>query len=60
MSKFAKLARRFRSEDDGAAMIEYTVLVGMITAGVIAAIVVMAAWMGTQWTALCTAVGQVC
>jgi pilus assembly protein Flp/PilA len=50
MRKFLELAKRFRREDDGAAMIEYTVLLGIITAAVIATIVLVGIWVSGQWT----------
>jgi pilus assembly protein Flp/PilA len=50
MRKFLELSKRFRREEDGAAMIEYTVLLGIITAAVIATIVLVGAWVSGQWT----------
>lgn len=55
MKKFMSIARQFRDEEDGAAMVEYTILLGMITVAVIASIIVVAAWVLTKWTALTAA-----
>lgn len=52
MKKFLTLARRFRDDQDGAAMIEYTVLLGIITVAVIATIILVGTWVGDQWVAL--------
>ncbi|MEP9388008.1 Flp family type IVb pilin [Mesorhizobium sp. KR9-304] len=45
-------ARRFRDDEDGAAMIEYTVLLGIITAAVIATIILVGIWVSGQWVSL--------
>lgn len=54
MRKVIELAKRFRREEDGAAMVEYTVLLGIITVAVIASIVVVGGWVEDKWTALST------
>ncbi|MDX8535719.1 Flp family type IVb pilin [Mesorhizobium sp. VK25A] len=52
MNRFSIVARRFRDDENGAAMVEYTVLLGIITVAVIATVVLVGAWVGTQWTTL--------
>jgi pilus assembly protein Flp/PilA len=52
MKKFLSLAKRFRDDQDGAAMIEYTVLLGIITVAVIATIILVGAWVSGQWVTL--------
>jgi len=52
MRKMIELANRFRREEDGAAMIEYTVLLGIITVAVIATIILVGAWVSGEWTDL--------
>ena len=52
MRKVIELAKRFRREEDGAAMVEYTVLLGMITALVIATIVLVSQWVSGTWANL--------
>ena len=41
-------------EEAGAAMVEYTILLGIITVAVIAAVITVGNWVGTQWTTLST------
>ena len=52
MRKVMEVAKRFRREEDGAAMIEYTVLLGIITVAVITTIIAVGTWVGGEWTAL--------
>lgn len=52
MRKFLELARSFRDEEDGAAMIEYSVLIGLITVATITLIIAVGAWVTGQWTGL--------
>ncbi|MEQ1942475.1 Flp family type IVb pilin [Mesorhizobium sp. VNQ89] len=49
MRKIIEFANRFRREEDGAAMIEYTVLLGIITAAVIVTIIAVGGWVSGQW-----------
>jgi len=53
MKTLANIASRFREEEEGAAMIEYTVLIGIITVAVIATVGIVGTWVSTQWTTLC-------
>ena len=55
MKKFLELGRQFRDDDNGAAMVEYTILLGMITVAVIASIVIVGAWVTGRWSTLATA-----
>ncbi len=52
MRKIVELASKFRRDEDGAAMIEYTVLLGIITAAVIATIGLVGTWVSSEWTYL--------
>jgi pilus assembly protein Flp/PilA len=45
-------ATRLQKDEDGAALIEYSILIGLITVAAIAAIIVVGSWVGTQWTHL--------
>ncbi|PBB22982.1 MULTISPECIES: Flp family type IVb pilin [unclassified Mesorhizobium] len=54
MKRFMTMTRQFRDDENGAAMVEYTVLLGIITVAVIATVVLVGAWVGTQWTTLNT------
>ena len=53
MKTLANIASRFREEEEGAAMIEYTVLIGIITVAVIATVGIVGTWVSTQWKTLC-------
>jgi len=46
---------RFRNDEDGAALNEYTVLLGILLVSVVATIGVVGTWVGGQWTTLSTA-----
>ena len=54
-----KFLRRFRRDEDGAAMLEYTVLLALITAGVIATITTVGTNVSTIWTTFQTTFGAV-
>ena len=56
MKKLVTLARQFRDDENGAALIEYTVLLGIMVAAVIVTIVAVGGWINGQWTAFNTAV----
>lgn len=50
--------RRFhdlKEKTEGATMIEYSLLIGLITVAVIAAIIFVGTWVSGRWTALQTA-----
>ena len=48
------LAVRLWKNKRGATLLEYSVLIGLITAGVVAIIAGVAAWTNTQWSQLQT------
>ena len=50
-----KLINRFRRDEEGAALVEYTVLLGIMLVAVISTIVLVGGWVNTKWTALWTA-----
>jgi len=52
MSKVMSLIGRLRRDEDGAALIEYTVLLGIMLVAVIATIILVGTWIGGKWTAL--------
>ena len=53
MSNALTLVRRLGKDEDGAALIEYTVLLGVLLVAVIAVIGSVGAWIGGQWSSLC-------
>ncbi len=54
MSKASQLIRKFKQDEEGAALIEYTVLLGILLVGVIVIIGTVGTWISGQWTALNT------
>ena len=52
MKKFLNQVSRFVKDEDGAALIEYTVLLGIMLIAVIAVIIAVGTWINTKWTAL--------
>ena len=46
---------QFRNDEGGAALIEYTGLLGLMLVAVVATIGVVGTWVGGRWTALSTA-----
>ncbi|QKC92167.1 Flp family type IVb pilin [Mesorhizobium sp. NZP2234] len=52
MKKLMMVTRQFRDDENGAAMVEYTILLGIITVAVIGTIVTVGGWVNTKWTAL--------
>ena len=55
MSNALTLVRRLGKDEDGAALIEYTVLLAVLLVAVIAVIGSVGAWVGGQWSSLCKA-----
>jgi pilus assembly protein Flp/PilA len=52
MSQVSKIVRRLGKDEDGAALIEYTVLLGILVVTVIATIVFVGGWVNNKWTLL--------
>jgi pilus assembly protein Flp/PilA len=52
MTKALKVFSRFLRDEDGAALIEYTVLLGILLIAVIATIGLVGTWVSKQWLAL--------
>lgn len=52
MGKAIVMFNRLQSDEDGAALIEYTVLLGILLVAVVATIGLVGTWVSTQWTAL--------
>jgi pilus assembly protein Flp/PilA len=45
-----KIARRFRADDSGAAMIEYSVVIGIVSAVVITAAILVGNYVSGTWS----------
>jgi len=54
MTLIAKLGARLAREEEGAALVEYTVLLGILVVAVIAVIATVGLWIGGQWDGLNT------
>jgi pilus assembly protein Flp/PilA len=52
MRHVLQLAKKFAKDDEGAALVEYTVLLGVMLVAVISTIVLVGSWVNTKWTAL--------
>lgn len=55
MTRLVNLAKQFVADEEGAALVEYTVLIGIMLVAVITAIFAIGTWVQNQWTALNTA-----
>jgi pilus assembly protein Flp/PilA len=56
MSSIIKFLNRLRSDENGASLIEYTVLLAILITAVIAVIAGVGKWISTQWASLSTAI----
>jgi len=54
LASLQKLSR----DEEGAALIEYTVLLGVLLVAVILTITAVGGWIGGRWTSLCTALAN--
>jgi pilus assembly protein Flp/PilA len=52
MKKALEIIRRVSRDEDGATMVEYSVLLGIMLVGAIVAIGTVGTWVGTQWSTL--------
>jgi pilus assembly protein Flp/PilA len=52
MSKLINRFRRLSKDDSGASLIEYSILIGLITVAVIAIISGVGDWVVSQWSGL--------
>jgi pilus assembly protein Flp/PilA len=55
MKKFMSIARQFRDEEDGAAMVEYSILIGIIATAAILTVIGIGGWVTGRFTGLCAA-----
>jgi pilus assembly protein Flp/PilA len=52
MTKVLGALKKFGKDEEGAALIEYTVLLGILLVAVIATIGLVGTWINGEWTAL--------
>jgi pilus assembly protein Flp/PilA len=50
--KIFELMKRLEHDEDGAALLEYTVLLGILLIAVIGTITLVGGWINGKWTAL--------
>ena len=55
MDRVVQLLKKLGRDEEGAALVEYTVLLGVMLVAVIGTIVLVGGWVNTKWTALWTA-----
>jgi pilus assembly protein Flp/PilA len=55
MKKALELIRGLRQDEEGAALVEYTVLLGIMLVAVITSIIFVGGWVTNKWTALTAA-----
>lgn len=53
MKKLMTMARQFRDDENGAAMVEYSILIGVIAVAAIGFIVGIGLWVTGRFTDLC-------
>ena len=54
MGKTIQLIKRLASDESGAALVEYTVLLGIMLVAVVATIGLVGGWVNSKWAALWT------
>ena len=57
MTKLISLFRRLSKDESGASLIEYSILIGLITVAVIAIITGVGGWVQDQWSGLSSGLG---
>lgn len=55
MRKLGTLLKTFGEDESGVAMVEYTILLGIITVAVIVSIIFVGEWVSDQWADLVAA-----
>lgn len=54
MTKILGALKKFAKDEEGAALVEYTVLLGILLVGVIAIIGTVGTWISNHWNTLST------
>jgi pilus assembly protein Flp/PilA len=55
MRQAMRLIKKLEDDEKGAALVEYTVLLGVMLVAVISTIMLVGGWLNTKWAALWTA-----
>ena len=56
MTKALNAIKRFAADEEGTALMEYTILLGILVVAVIAIITTLGGWISQQWKALCNSI----
>ena len=56
LDHFKTVVTEFKKDEEGAALVEYTVLLGILLVAVIALIAFIGGWISSQWSALSSAI----
>lgn len=54
MKKLMTMTRQFRDDENGAAMVEYSILIGIIAGAAILAIIAIGGWVTGRFSGLCS------
>jgi pilus assembly protein Flp/PilA len=57
MTRLWGFLARMRKDEKGASLIEYSILIGLISAVAVASIALMGQWVASQWALLTSVVG---
>ena len=60
MSKALNLIKNLAKDEEGTALVEYSILLGVIAVAVITAAVAVGGWSSGQWHTLCTSMSLAC
>lgn len=55
MRKLTGMLRRLRDDEEGASLVEYTVLLGVMLVAAVSTIGLVGSWVNSKWVALWTA-----
>ena len=58
MKKLMTMTRQFRDDENGAAMVEYSILIGIIAVASIGFIIGIGLWVAGRFSGLCTALNS--
>ena len=56
MMKALNTIKRFAADEDGTALMEYTILLGILVVAVIAVITTLGGWISASWKAMCSTI----
>jgi pilus assembly protein Flp/PilA len=56
MTKALNAIKSFAADEEGTALMEYTILLGILVVAVIAVITTLGGWIAAQWKALCSTI----